>query len=68
MIDPAHRDLSIGKQCRLLSISRSSFYYKPKGETGLNLGLMRKIDRQMAAVNVSSTDSISSALAEVVSG
>ncbi len=46
MIDPVHRDLSIGKQCRLLSISRSSFYYKPKGETELNLGLMRKIDEQ----------------------
>jgi putative transposase len=46
MIEPANPDLSIGKQCRLLSISRSSFYYRPKGETALNLALMRQIDEQ----------------------
>ena len=46
MIEPNHPDLSIGTQCKLLSISRSSFYYEPKGETELNLGLMQKIDRQ----------------------
>ena len=26
-------DLSLNRQCRLLSISRSSFYYTPKGES-----------------------------------
>ena len=31
MIEPDHPDLSIGKQCTLLSISRSSFYYTPQG-------------------------------------
>ena len=46
MIERSHPDLTIGAQCKLLSISRSSFYYEPKGETELNLGLMRKIDRQ----------------------
>ena len=46
MVEPANPDLSIGKQCRLLSISRSSFYYRSKGETALNLMLMRKIDEQ----------------------
>ena len=46
MVEPANPDLSIGKQCRLLSISRSSFYYQPKGETALNLMLMRQIDEQ----------------------
>ncbi|PHP64514.1 IS3 family transposase, partial [Zhengella mangrovi] len=44
MVEPANSDLSIGKQCKLLSISRSSFYYQPKGETALNLMLMRQID------------------------
>lgn len=29
MIEAAHADLSISAQCRLLSISRSSFYYAP---------------------------------------
>ena len=46
MIEAGHPDLSIGKQCALLSISRSSFYYRPKGETALNLALMRRIDEQ----------------------
>ncbi|MPQ96253.1 transposase, partial [Thioclava sp. JE_KL1] len=46
MIEPHHPDLSIGQQCKLLSIARSSFYYTPKGETEQNLGLMRRIDEQ----------------------
>jgi len=46
MIEPANADLSIGKQCKLLSISRSSFYYEPKGESEMNLDLMRMIDKQ----------------------
>ncbi|WP_157056422.1 hypothetical protein [Pseudorhodobacter aquimaris] len=46
MIEPNNSILSIGQQCRLLSISRSSFYYKPKGETEQNLSLMRRIDEQ----------------------
>ena len=46
MIDPGHPALSVGAQCRLLSISRSSFYYEPQGETGTNLDLMRLIDKQ----------------------
>ncbi|WP_223306358.1 IS3 family transposase [Mameliella alba] len=45
-IEPDHPDLSIGQQCKLLSIARSSFYYTPKGETEQNLGLMRRIDEQ----------------------
>ena len=43
MIEPGNPVLSIGKQCGLLSISRSSFYYTPKGETALNLMLMHLI-------------------------
>ncbi len=46
MVEPANSELSIGKQCRLLSILRSSFYYTPKGETALNLALMRLIDER----------------------
>ncbi|REG53306.1 putative transposase [Paracoccus versutus] len=46
MIEPDHPALSIGKQCTLLSLSRSSFYYTPKGETEINLALMRRIDEQ----------------------
>ena len=46
MVEPDNPNLSIGKQCQLLSISRSSFYYTPKGETAMNLALMRQIDEQ----------------------
>ena len=46
MIEPNLTGLSIGKQCKLLSISRSSFYYEPKGESEKNLDLMRLIDKQ----------------------
>jgi len=46
MIDPTHPRLSIARQCRLVSIARSTFYYTGKGETPLNLKLMRLIDEQ----------------------
>lgn len=44
MIEPDHPRLSIQRQCALVSISRSAFYYQPAGETSLNLVLMRLID------------------------
>ena len=40
MVEKNHPSLSVGAQCRLLSISRSSFYYAPQGETAMNLDLM----------------------------
>ncbi len=46
MIEKNHSSLSVGAQCRLLSISRSSFYYELMGETALNLDLMLLIDKQ----------------------
>lgn len=46
MVEKDNPNLSIGKQCKLLSISRSSFYYQPNGETAMNLMLMRQIDEQ----------------------
>jgi putative transposase len=44
MITHNHPGLRLSHQCRLLSISRSSFYYTPKGEKPENLALMRRID------------------------
>jgi putative transposase len=46
MIDKNHPSLSVGAQCRLLSISRLSFYCELMGETSMNLDLMVKIDKQ----------------------
>ena len=36
--------LSISRQCALLGISRSSVYYKPRGESAENLALMQRMD------------------------
>ena len=44
MIEADHPRLSVARQCALVSISRSAFYYRPAGETPLNLALMRLID------------------------
>lgn len=44
MIEAVHADLPISAQCRLLSISRSSFYYAPQPESDETLSLMRAID------------------------
>ena len=46
MIDSEHPSLSIARQCRLVSISRSGFYYQPSGESEFNLMLMRLMDEQ----------------------
>ena len=46
MVDPDHVALSITRQCRLVSIARSSFYYEGTGESPLNLQRLRRIDEQ----------------------
>jgi len=46
MIEPGHADLTIVRQCELVGLSRSSFYYSSKGETAYNIELMRLIDEQ----------------------
>ena len=48
MIERTHPKLSVGAQYRRLSISRSSFYYAPQGETALNLDLMLLVDKPLA--------------------
>ena len=44
MVVRDHPSLSLSRQCRLLSIGRSSLYYTPKGECAETLALMRRID------------------------
>ena len=46
MVDAENGSLSITRQCRLMSVARSSFYYEARGESPLNLRLMRLIDEQ----------------------
>ena len=44
--EPRFRELSIVRQCQLVNISRSSFYFQAQGDSSLNLDLMRLIDEQ----------------------
>lgn len=44
MVEPAHQRLSISMQCRLLRISRSSYYCAPVPKTDETLALMTVID------------------------
>lgn len=46
MIEPCCSVLSISAQCQLLSVSKSSFYYVPAGESEDNLAIMRKLDEE----------------------
>ena len=46
LIDQGHPNLSIQRQCELLELSRSSYYYVPCVESPLNLKLMRLIDEE----------------------
>jgi putative transposase len=46
LIDPRHKALSIRRQCDLLDLPRSTFYYLPATESKENLRLMRLLDKQ----------------------
>jgi putative transposase len=46
MVDPTEPNLSIARQCRILNIKRSSYYYRPKPIKAEDLELMRLIDKQ----------------------
>jgi putative transposase len=46
LIEPHHQDLSIARQCDLIGLNRSSYYYHLAGESDINLAYMRVIDEQ----------------------
>ena len=46
MIETGHPELSIRRQCELVGLNRSSYYYQPANETDFNLELMLLIDEQ----------------------
>ena len=43
-IDPHHSELSVQRQCELLGLPRSTYYYQPRPESAENLRLMRRLD------------------------
>lgn len=46
LIEPEHPQLSIVRQCELLDLARSSYYYEPVAESAEDLLLMRLLDEQ----------------------
>src|SRR5713101_1108023 len=48
-VDRADQVLSMSRQCELLDLCRSSYYYEPAAETIENLALMERIDREYTA-------------------
>jgi putative transposase len=46
MIETNHPSLSIRRQCELVGLNRSTFYWQPGNESALNLELMRLIDQE----------------------
>lgn len=48
-IDAADAALSVSRQCQLLDLSRSSYYYEPATASAENLMLMKRIDREYTA-------------------
>ena len=46
MIETNQAALSIRRQCDLIGLNRSTFYWQPAGESSLNLALMRLIDQE----------------------
>ena len=49
MLEPGNTNLSLSRQCKILSLSRSSAYYRPRGESAETLALMRRIDKLFMA-------------------
>ena len=45
MIELQHPQLSVARQCELVGLARSSFYYEPVAPDPLNLAVMHAIDR-----------------------
>jgi putative transposase len=46
VIESAHPQISIARQCELLGLPRSIYYYHAQGESAENLHLMRLLDEQ----------------------
>ena len=46
MVEPGHQELSVVRQCELVGMNRSTWYYRPRGESERNLELMRVIDEE----------------------
>ncbi|WP_158499291.1 IS3 family transposase [endosymbiont of Acanthamoeba sp. UWC8] len=44
LIEPGHGNLSVARQCKLLTLNRSTYYYKKQGLKGEDYKIMKRID------------------------
>ena len=58
MVEPEHPSISIRRQCELIGLPRSSWYYQSATESELNLELMRLMDELHTATPIYGRDRI----------
>jgi putative transposase len=46
LIESAHPEIVVARQCELIGLPRSTYYYQPIGECSLNIELMHLIDEE----------------------
>lgn len=46
LIEPAHAHLSVARQCELVGLPRSSWYYQPRGPSATTQELLDRLDEQ----------------------
>lgn len=46
LVCPSYKKMSVFEQCKVVELPRSSYYFKPKGESLFNQQLMNAIDRK----------------------
>jgi hypothetical protein len=49
LVEPAHPEISVSRQCELLDLARSRWYYKPVAVAPYELHLMNLIDQKYTA-------------------
>ncbi len=42
LVSPEYPELSVSAQCKLIGLQRSSYYFKPRGQSLLNQRLMNR--------------------------
>jgi putative transposase len=66
LIEPAHPHVRFIRQCELLGIARSGWYYEQRGEMPKNLALMRLLDEQYTRTPIYSVERMTAWLRQQV--
>jgi len=56
MIEPGHPEISVSRQCELIGMNRSVWYYRPVDESEEDLLAKRLIDEQYTSTPVRGTE------------